>query len=84
LILVYLIPVVIVAFASAGATVFFSYPPIYGFALEDSQHLIELSTFGLVAIVIGHLATNLRRQADLTSRRESVKPKNARALHVKF
>ena len=67
--LVYLIPVVIVttklgivpaviaAIASVGATVFFFYPPIYSFLVEISQHLIELSLFGFVVIVIGHLAT---------------------------
>ncbi len=83
LILVYLIPVVIAAtklgivpaviaaIASGGATVFFFYPPIYSFLIEDPQHLIELSLFGFVAIVTGHLATNLRRHADLASRRET-------------
>ena len=83
LILVYLIPVVIAAtklgivpaviaaIASAGATVFFFYPPIYSFVIEDPQHLIELSLFGFVAIVTGHLASNLRRHADLASRRET-------------
>ena len=83
LILVYLIPIVIAAtnlgivpaviaaIASGGATVFFFYPPIYSFLIEDPQHLIELSLFGFVAIVIGYLATNLRRHANLASRRET-------------
>src|SRR5262249_14733872 len=50
LILIYLVPVVIaatnwglvaaviVAIASVGATVFFFYPPIYSFLIEDPQH----------------------------------------------
>lgn len=83
LILVYLIPVVITAtklgivpaivaaIASGGATVFFFYPPIYSFVVEDPQHLIELLLFGVVTIVTGHLATNLRRRSDLASRRET-------------
>jgi two-component system, OmpR family, sensor histidine kinase KdpD len=83
LILVYLVPVVIAAMnlgmvpaviaaiASGGATVFFFYPPIYSFLVEDPQHLVELLLFGFVAIVTGHLATNLRRHADLASRRET-------------
>src|SRR5262245_42068957 len=83
LILIYLIPVVIAvtnwgivpaviaAIASGGATVFFFYPPIYSFLIEDPQHLIELSLFGIVAIVTGLLATNLRRHADLARRRET-------------
>jgi two-component system sensor histidine kinase KdpD len=83
LILIYLVPVVIAAMnlgmvpaviaviASGAATVFFFYPPIYSFLVEDPQHLIELLLFGFVAIVAGLLATNLRRQADLARRRET-------------
>src|SRR6266436_9202527 len=83
LILVYLVPVVIAAInsgmvpaiiaaiASGAATVFFFYPPIYSFLIEDPQHLIELLLFGFVAIVTGLLATNLKRQADLARRRET-------------
>jgi two-component system, OmpR family, sensor histidine kinase KdpD len=83
LILVYLVPVgiaamtlgivpaVIAAIASGVATVFFFYPPIYSFLIEDPQHLIELLLFSFVAIVTGLLATNLRRHADLARRRET-------------
>jgi two-component system sensor histidine kinase KdpD len=54
LILVYLVPVVIAAtnlgmvpaviavIASGAATVFFFYPPIYSFLIEDPQHVVEL------------------------------------------
>src|SRR5262249_29672567 len=79
----YLVPVVIAAtnwgmvaaliaaIASGGATVFFFYPPIYSFLIEDPQHLIELLLFGFVAIVTGLLATKLKRHADLARRRET-------------
>jgi two-component system sensor histidine kinase KdpD len=65
-----IVPAVIAAIASVGASAFFFYPPIYSFLVQDSQHLIELALFVFVAIVTGHLATNLRRQADLARRRE--------------
>ena len=80
--LVYLVPVVIAAtrlgivpavtaaVAGSGASAFFFYAPIYSFLVEDPQQLIELPLFIFVAIVTGHLATNLRRQADLAQRRE--------------
>ena len=83
LILLYLVPVVIAAtnlgmvpaviavIASGGATVFFFYPPIYSFLIEDPQHLVELLLFGFVAIVTGLLAINLKRQADLARRGET-------------
>jgi two-component system, OmpR family, sensor histidine kinase KdpD len=63
-------PAVIAAIASVGASAFFFYPPIYSFLVHDPQHLVELPLFVFVAIVTGHLATNLRRQADLARRRE--------------
>src|SRR5262245_65549842 len=83
LILVYLVPVaiaamnlgmvpaVIAAIASGAATIFFFYPPIYSFLVEDPQHLIELALFSFVAIVTGLLATNLRQHADIARRRET-------------
>jgi two-component system, OmpR family, sensor histidine kinase KdpD len=64
-------PAVVAAIAGGGASAFFFYPPIYSFLVEDPQHLIELPLFVFVAIVTGHLATNLRRQADLARRRET-------------
>ena len=66
-----MVPAVVAAIAGGGATAFFFYPPIYSFLVEDPQHLIELPLFVFVAIVTGHLATNLRRQADLARRRET-------------
>jgi two-component system sensor histidine kinase KdpD len=65
------VPAVIAAIAGGGATAFFFYPPIYSFLVQDPQHLIELPLFVFVAIVTGHLATNLKRQADVARRRES-------------
>src|SRR5215510_5925828 len=66
-----IVPAVIAAIAGGGASAFFFYPPIYSFLVEDPQHLIELPLFVFVAVVTGHLATNLRRQADLARRRET-------------
>src|SRR5947199_6108776 len=66
-----IVPAVIAAIAGGGASAFFFYPPIYSFLVEDPQHLMELPLFVFVAIVTGHLATNLRRQADLARRRET-------------
>jgi two-component system, OmpR family, sensor histidine kinase KdpD len=64
-------PAVIAAVAGAGASAFLFYPPIYSFLVDDPQQLIELPLFVFVALVTGHLATSLRRQADLARRREN-------------
>ena len=66
-----IVPGVIAAIAGGGASAFFFYPPIYSFLVQDPQHLIELPLFVFVAIVTGHLATNLKRQAELARRRET-------------
>jgi two-component system, OmpR family, sensor histidine kinase KdpD len=66
-----MVPAIIAAIASGAATVFFFYPPIYSFLVEDPQHLIELLLFGFVAIVTGLLASKLRRHADIARRRET-------------
>ena len=66
-----IMPAVVAAVAGAGATAFFFYPPIYSFLVDDPQHLIDLPLFVFVAIVTGHLATSLRRQAELARRREN-------------
>jgi two-component system, OmpR family, sensor histidine kinase KdpD len=66
-----IVPAVIAAIAGAGASAFFFYAPIYDFRVEDPQHLIEFPLYIFVAIVTGHLATNVRRQADLARRREN-------------
>jgi two-component system, OmpR family, sensor histidine kinase KdpD len=63
-------PAVVAAIAGGGASAFLFYPPIYSFLVEDPQHLIELPLFIFVAVVTGHLAVNLRRQAELARRRE--------------
>lgn len=65
-----IMPAVIAAMAGGSASAFFFYPPIYSFLVNDPQHLIELPLFVFVAIVTGHLATSLRRQADLARRHE--------------
>ena len=66
-----IVPAMIAAIAGVGASAFFFYPPIYSFLVQDPQHLIELPLFVFVAIVTSHLATNLKRQADLARRRET-------------
>ncbi len=66
-----IVPAVFVALAGCGATAFFFYPPIYDFRVHDPQQLIDLPLFVFVAIVTGHLATSLRRQADVARRREN-------------
>jgi two-component system sensor histidine kinase KdpD len=65
-----IVPAVVAAIACIGASAFFFYAPIYSFMVDDPQHLIELPLFVFVAIVTGQLATNLRRQAEISRRRE--------------
>jgi len=66
-----IVPAVIAAIAGTAASAFFFYPPIYSLSVHDPQQLIDLPLFVFVAVVTGHLATSLRRQADLARRHKT-------------
>jgi two-component system sensor histidine kinase KdpD len=64
-------PAIVAAVAGVAASALFFYPPIYSFHITDPQQLIDLPLFIFVAIVTGHLASRVRRQAGLARARES-------------
>ena len=55
------IPAVVTALASVGATAFFFYAPIYDFRVHNPIHMVDLALFLIVAVVTGQLAANVRR-----------------------
>jgi K+-sensing histidine kinase KdpD len=79
---IYLIPVLIAATrwgtlsaltaAVSGflAADFFFYPPLYSFVVYDTQHIIDLVLFLVIAIVTSNLAGRLKREVDLSQQRE--------------
>jgi len=79
---VYLIPVVIAATrwgvvsavvaAVCGvlASAFFFYPPRYSFRIADPHEVINLILFIFVAVVVSHLASQLKRQLETARHRE--------------
>jgi K+-sensing histidine kinase KdpD len=80
--LVYVIPVIIAAtrwgivpalstaVVSAAASDFFFIPPLYSLWIYDPQEAIDLILFLFVAVVTSNLAARLRREVDLSHRRE--------------
>jgi K+-sensing histidine kinase KdpD len=80
--LVYVIPVIIAAacwgivpalsaaIASAAAADFFFIPPLYSLWIYDPQEAIDLILFLFVAVVTSNLAGRLRREVDISHRRE--------------
>jgi K+-sensing histidine kinase KdpD len=80
--LVYMLPVVVAAtrwgivsglvaaFAGAAAADFFFYPPLYSFWLQNTQDLVDLLLYLLVAVVTSNLAARLKNEVDAVSRRE--------------
>jgi len=80
--LVYVIPVIIAAtrwgivpalsaaIASAAAADFFFIPPLYTLWIDDPQEAIDLILFLFVAVVTSNLAARLRREVDISHRRE--------------
>jgi len=78
----YLIPVLIAAtrwgvvsalFAAClgvVASAFFFFPPLYSFHITDPQEVINLVLYVFVAVVVSQLATRLKRQLEISRRRE--------------
>jgi K+-sensing histidine kinase KdpD len=88
--LIYMLPVVVAAtqwgivaglvaaVAGAAAADFFFYPPLYSFWLQNTQDLIHLLLFLLVATVTSNLAARLKNEAVAVRRSE----KEIRDLHT--
>ena len=64
------IPAIVAAFGGVLASAFFFYPPVYSFRIRDPQEVLNLILFIVVAVVVGQLATRLRRQLELARQRE--------------
>jgi K+-sensing histidine kinase KdpD len=55
------LPAVCAAIAGVGASAFFFYAPIYSFAVNSYDQVIDLVLFTVVAVVTGHLGAAVRR-----------------------
>ena len=60
-----LLPSVVCALGAVTAFNFFFVPPRWTFEVESQEHLIALFTMLLVALVISHLVSGLRRETEL-------------------
>lgn len=58
---------VLAAFVSVLSFDFFFVPPRFSFAVQDAQYLVTFAVMLAVALITGHLAADLRRQADIAS-----------------
>ncbi|MGN6570161.1 MAG: sensor histidine kinase [Pseudolabrys sp.] len=79
---IYLIPVLIAAtrwgIAAAVcasvfgilASAFFFFEPLYSFQIKDPHEVVNLVVFTFTAVVVGQLATRLKRQLELARQRE--------------
>ncbi|MGN6463613.1 MAG: sensor histidine kinase [Pseudolabrys sp.] len=65
-----ILPAITAAFLGAAASAFFFFPPLYTFWVSDPQEVVNLILYLIVAVVTGHLATQLRTQAHLAQKRE--------------
>ncbi len=64
------IPALIAAISGIVASSYFLFPPIYSFQINDLENIINLISFILVALVTSHLATSVKRQAEVARQRE--------------
>jgi len=63
-------PSILASLQSAGAFAFFYAPPIFSFAVSDTEHLIGLAVMLIVAVVTSSLMEALRSQAAVAAQRE--------------
>ena len=80
--LVYVVPVlvaaarwgmvsaIVAAVCGMLASAFFFFPPLYTLRIKDPQEVVNLILFVLVAIVVSHLASRLKRELETARRRE--------------
>jgi two-component system sensor histidine kinase KdpD len=64
-------PAIVAAVAGVATSAFLFYPPIYDFRITNSNQLLELPLFVVVAAVTGQLATRARHHARLAQDQES-------------
>ncbi len=65
-----LVPALIVAVASIAASAFIFYPPIYDLRVSDTQQLVDLTLFVIVAVTTSQLAAVARTHAARAEERE--------------
>jgi len=63
-------PAIIAAIGGVLASAFFFYPPLYSFRIKDPHEVLNLILFIFVAVVVGQLATQLKRQLEKARQRE--------------
>lgn len=65
-----LISALVAAVCGMLASAFFFYPPYYSLRVSDPQEVINLLLYIFVAVLVSQLASRLKRQLELTRRRE--------------
>jgi two-component system sensor histidine kinase KdpD len=66
-----IVPAITAAVAGVAVSAFFFYPPLFDLRVTDPQQILDLALFVCVAVVTGQLATNLKKQAEMSRRREA-------------
>jgi len=70
-------PAVLVSLLSVLAFDFFFVPPRFSFTVDEAQYIVTFMVMFLVALVISHLATLMRRQAEVAR----IQERQAAAMH---
>jgi two-component system sensor histidine kinase KdpD len=64
------LPAIVAAVCGVIASAFFFYPPLYSLRITDPHEVLNLILFVFVAVVVSQLATQLKRQLELSRQRE--------------
>ncbi|MGH6726601.1 MAG: sensor histidine kinase [Pseudolabrys sp.] len=63
-------PAIVAAVCGVLASAFFFYQPLYSFRIKDPHEVLNLILFIFVAVLVGQLATRLKRQLETARQRE--------------
>ena len=72
-------PAILISLLSVLAFDFFFVPPRFSFTVEEAQYIVTFIVMFLVALVISHLSTMMRRQAEVARLQEAAGSCYARA-----
>jgi two-component system sensor histidine kinase KdpD len=65
-----IVPAIFAAVCGVAASAYFFYEPRFSFRITDPHEVLNLVLFIFVAVVVGQLATRLKRQFELSRQRE--------------
>ncbi len=63
-------PSILTVALAVAASAFFFFPPLYSFAVDEPQDLVDLTAFAILAVILSQQTARIRSQASVAKMRE--------------